>query len=50
MHFLGVNVTFYDVVIMIQDVITTHNPFPYTSKLMFASVRMIKLNKPDIKR
>ena len=39
MHFLQVNVTFYDVVNMIHDVITTHNPFPYTAKFMFIGVR-----------
>ena len=36
MHFLWVNVTFYDAVNMIHDVITTANPFPYTAKFMFA--------------
>ena len=32
MHFLRVNVTFYDAVNMIQDAIRTANPFPYTVK------------------
>ena len=39
MHFLRVNVTFYDAVIMIHDVITTANPFPYSAKFMFVGVR-----------
>ena len=39
MHFLRVNVTLYDAVSMIHDVITTANPFPYTAKFMFVSVR-----------
>ena len=38
MHFLQVNVTFYDAVNMIHDVITTANPFPYTAKFKFVSV------------
>ena len=52
MHFLRVNVTFYDVVSMIHDVITTRNdnPFPYTAKFMFVGVRIIKLNKSDVIR
>ena len=33
--FLRVNVTFYDAVNVIHDVITTANPIPYTAKLMF---------------
>ena len=39
MHFLRVNVTFYDAVNMIHDVITTANQFPYTTKVMFVAVR-----------
>ena len=39
MHFLRLNVTFYDPVNMIHDVITTANPFPYTAKFMFVGVR-----------
>ena len=39
MHFLRVNVTFYDAVRMIHDVITTANRFPYTTKFMFVDVR-----------
>ena len=35
MHFLQVNVTFYDAVSTIHDVIRTANPFPYTAKFMF---------------
>ena len=39
MHFLRVNVTFYYAVNMINDVITTANPYPYTAKFMFIGVR-----------
>ena len=39
MHFLRVNVTFYDAVNMIHDVIKTPNAFPYTAKFMFVGVR-----------
>ena len=39
MHFLRVNVTFYDAVNIIHDVITTPNPFPYAAKFMFVGVR-----------
>ena len=41
MHFLRVNVTFYDAVNMNHDVITTPNPLPYTctAKFMFNGVR-----------
>ena len=39
MHFLQVNVTFYDAVNIIRDVVTTANPFPYTAKFMFVGVR-----------
>ena len=38
MHFLQVNVKFYDTVNMIHDVITTAKPFPYTGKFMFDGV------------
>ena len=38
-HFLRVNVTFYDAVNMIHDVISRPNPFPYTAKFMFVGVR-----------
>ena len=37
--FLRVNVTFYDEVNMIHDVITRAMPFPYTGKFMFVGVR-----------
>ena len=37
MHFF--NVTFYDAVSMIHDVIRTANPFPYTAKYMSVGVR-----------
>ena len=39
MHFLRVNVTFYDAVNVINDVITTANPIPYTAKFMFVEVK-----------
>ena len=39
MHILRVNITFYDAVNIIHDVITTPNPFPYTAKFMFVGVR-----------
>ena len=39
MHFLRVNVTFHDAVNMINDVIITANPFPYTAKFMFVDIR-----------
>ena len=39
MHFLQVNVTFYDAVNSIHDVITTPNPYPYTAKFMPVGVR-----------
>ena len=50
MHILRVNVTFYDAVIIIHDVITTRNPFPYTAKFMFVVLEIKKLNKSDIER
>ena len=49
--FLQVNVTFYDAVIMINDVITTPDPFPYTAKFMYLSaLDIINLNKSDVER
>ena len=36
---LRVNVTFYDAVNTMHDVIETPNPFPYTAKFMFVGVR-----------
>ena len=39
MHFLRVNITLYDAVNVIHDVISTANPFPDTAKLMYVSVR-----------
>ena len=39
MHFLWVNVTFYNIVNMIHDVIETVNPFPFIAKFMFVGVR-----------
>ena len=50
MHFVRVNVMFYDAVKMIHDVITTANLFPYASKFTFDGARKIKLNNwEDIK-
>ena len=37
--FCAVNVTFYDAVNMIHDVITTANQFPYTVKFTFDGAR-----------
>ena len=39
MHFLRVNVMFYDTVNMIHDIIRTADPFPYTAKFMSVVVR-----------
>ena len=50
MHFLRVNVMFYDAVNVIHDVITKANPIPYTAKFMFVGVRNNKLNKSDVER
>ena len=38
MAFLRVNITFYDTVNVIHDVITTTDPIPYTAKFMSDSV------------
>ena len=45
MHFLWVNVTFYDAVIVIHDVNTTAYPIPHTAKFMFDSVRNNKIQQ-----
>ena len=50
MHFLRVNVTFYDAVNMIHNVIRAPNPFSYTAKFMLPDLEMIKLNKSDVER
>ena len=39
MHFLRVNITFYDAVNMILYVISTANPFPDTAIFVFVGVR-----------
>ena len=39
MHFLQVNVTFYDSVNRVHDIIRTANPFPYTAEFMFVAFR-----------
>ena len=44
-YFLKVNVTFYDAVKMIHDVIITANQFPFTAKFMFVGVRNDKTKK-----
>ena len=36
--FSAVNVTFYEALIMIHDVIKKANPFPYSAKFMFISI------------
>ena len=38
MHFLRVNVMFYDAINVIHDVITTADPISYTAKFMFDGV------------
>ena len=48
MHFLQVNITFYDTVNMIHDDIRTAK-VPYTVKFMFVC-EIIKLNKSDVER
>ena len=45
MHFFRVNITFYDAVNMIHDVIRTANPFPYAAKFMFVHVRNNKIDQ-----
>ena len=50
MHFLWVNVTFYDAVNIVHDIITTPNPFPYTAKFMFVVLEIMKLNKSNVER
>ena len=50
MHFLRVNVTFYDAVNVIHDAIATADLIPYTAKFMFDGVRNNKLNKSDVER
>ena len=45
MQFLQENVTFYDAVNMIHDVIATANSFPYTAKFIFVGVRNNKTKK-----
>ena len=42
MHFLRVNVTFYDAVNVIHDVIKAANPIPYTANFHFVGVRNYK--------
>ena len=53
MNFLQVNVTFYDAVSVIHDIIITPNPYPFTAKFVFVSVminkdqqmKLLKINK-----
>ena len=42
MNFLWVNVTFYDAVNIVHDVIITLNPYPYTAKFVFVGDRINK--------
>ena len=39
------NVTFYDAVNVIHDIIRKANPFPHTAKFMFVGVRNNKAKK-----
>ena len=53
MHFLRVNVTFYEAVNVIHDVISRANPFPYTfhiQNLSLSELETIKLYKSDVER
>ena len=45
MHFLWVNVTFYDAVDMIHDVIRAANPIPCGVKFMFVGFRNNKIQQ-----
>ena len=48
MHFLRVNVTFYDAVNVIHDVITTADPISYSANSCLTVLEIIKLNKSDV--
>ena len=37
--FSAINVTFYDTVNMIHDIIKTSKPFPHTAKFIFVGVK-----------
>ena len=50
MNFWLVNVTFYNALSIIHDVITTANPFPYTAKLIVSVLEITKLDKLDVER
>ena len=50
MHFLRVNVTCYDAVSIIHDVIRTANPFLYTAKFTFVGVKNNKTQQSDVER
>ena len=50
MHFLRVNVTFFDAVNIINDVIRTAYSFPYTAKFMFFGFRKNRTKKSDVER
>ena len=50
MHFLRVNVTFYDAVNVNHDVFKTANPFPCTDKFMFVGVRNNKTQQVKVER
>ena len=49
MHFLRVNVTFYDAVNMIHNVIRAANQFSYTAKLMLPDLEMINSTNQTLK-
>ena len=50
MHFVQVNLMFYDTVNLIYDIITTATIFPYTAKFSLTMVEIIKLNNWDVER
>ena len=52
MQFMRVNVTFYDAVNAIHDVITTDDPIPYSAKIIscLTVLEIIKLNNSDVER
>ena len=47
MHYLRVNVTFYDAVNVIHGVITTAILFPNTAKFMFVGIRHNKTHSTN---
>ena len=49
MLFLRENVTFYDAVNMLHDVITIASPFPQTAKFIFVCFRINKIQQIRIR-